>query len=57
MIELTGDRDIDELVKEFDLETADAYFARARRLRSESLARFQKSKTAAGSGRPNRSGS
>jgi hypothetical protein len=57
VIELTGDRDIDELVKEFQLETADAYFARSRRLRSESLARFQKSKTAAGSGRPHGSGS
>jgi predicted amidohydrolase len=57
VIELTADRDIDELVKEFALETADAYFARSRRLRSESLARFQKSKTAAGRGRPNGSGS
>ena len=47
VIELTGDRDIDELVQEFALETADAYFARSRRLRSESLARFAKSKTAA----------
>ena len=51
VIEHTGDRDIDELVKEFQLETADAYFARSRRLRSESLARFQKSRTVAESPR------
>jgi len=51
VIEFTGDRDIDELVKEFQLETADAYFERSRRLRAESLTRFQKSKTAAWTGR------
>jgi predicted amidohydrolase len=52
VIESTADRDIDELVREFALESADAYFERSRRLRSESLARFQKTKTAADGGRP-----
>jgi predicted amidohydrolase len=40
VIESTAERDIHELAKEFDLETADAYFERSRRLRSESLVRF-----------------
>jgi predicted amidohydrolase len=47
VIEYAGDRDITELFKEFELETAYAYFARARRLRLESLGRFQRSKTKA----------
>jgi predicted amidohydrolase len=41
VIESTAERDIQELVKEFALETADAYFDRSRRLRSESLGRFR----------------
>lgn len=36
-----GDRDVSEIVKEFDLETADAYWARSRKTRSESLERFR----------------
>ena len=35
-----GDRDITELVKEFNLETADAYWVRSRRERAGALARF-----------------
>ena len=34
-------RDVTELVKEFQLETADDYFARARSRRTESLSRFR----------------
>ncbi|MGP0065990.1 MAG: carbon-nitrogen hydrolase family protein [Isosphaeraceae bacterium] len=45
VIEFAGDRDIRELVDEFQLETADAYFERSRRRRAESLARFDKAKT------------
>src|SRR5207302_5334950 len=36
-----GDRDVSELVKEFDLETADAYWARSRKRRAEALERFR----------------
>jgi predicted amidohydrolase len=54
VIEFTGDRDIAELVEEFRLETADTYFERSRRLRGESLARFQKTKTAAWRGESRR---
>jgi predicted amidohydrolase len=43
VIEFSGERDIDELVKEFDLETADAYWARSRKARAEALAKFRKS--------------
>jgi predicted amidohydrolase len=42
VIESTGDRDVRELIKEFGLEPADAYFARSRRARAESLAKFEK---------------
>jgi predicted amidohydrolase len=42
IIESTADRDVTELVKEFGLEPADAYWARSRRLRAEAVARFQK---------------
>jgi predicted amidohydrolase len=45
VITYAGERDICELVKEFDLESADAYFERSRRRRAESLARFQKSRS------------
>jgi predicted amidohydrolase len=41
VIESTGDRDISELVKEFDLETADRYFARSRSMREQALKRFR----------------
>ena len=44
VIESTGDVDIDELVKEFALEPAGAYFDRSRRVRTEMLAKFDKSK-------------
>jgi predicted amidohydrolase len=47
VIEFGGDRDIKELVEEFGLETAADYFARSRLRRAESLAKFQKSRTAA----------
>lgn len=47
----TGDRDIEEIVKEFELEPADAYFERSRRLRSARLAAFQKSSVAPGAGK------
>ena len=47
VIEYAGDRDIKELVEEFGLETAADYFARSRLRRTESLAKFQKSRTAA----------
>jgi predicted amidohydrolase len=55
VIEYTAERDVQELVKEFDLEPADTYLERSRRLRSESLTRFQKAKTAAWSAGSNRS--
>lgn len=45
VIESTQDCDIKELVEEFQLETADAYFERSCRRRDESLAKFEKSKT------------
>jgi predicted amidohydrolase len=35
------DRDVNELVKEFDLETAESYWARSRRRRAESLEKFR----------------
>ncbi len=44
IIEYTGDRDIDELVREFNLETADAYWARSRKAREEALERYRKGK-------------
>jgi predicted amidohydrolase len=43
VIESTAERDIGELVKEFDLEPADAYWARSRGQRAEALAKFRKS--------------
>lgn len=42
VIESTGDRDIRELASEFSLETAADYFARSRKVRRESLAKFQR---------------
>jgi predicted amidohydrolase len=50
VIGFTGDRDVRELVREFQLETADAYFDRSRRLRAEALARFRRSKSIGGAG-------
>jgi predicted amidohydrolase len=44
VIESTTERDIDEVVKEFDLETAPAYFARSRAERARSLARYDEAK-------------
>ncbi|MEO6812273.1 MAG: carbon-nitrogen hydrolase family protein, partial [Isosphaeraceae bacterium] len=38
VIESTGDRDIKALMTEFDLESADAYWARSRKARTEALA-------------------
>jgi hypothetical protein len=55
VIEYTGERDVQELVREFDLEPVDTYLERSRRLRSESLTRFQKAKTAVRSAGSNRS--
>ncbi len=43
VIEYAGERDIDELVREFGLEPADAYWARSRKARAEALAKYQKS--------------
>ncbi len=44
VVEYAGDRDISELVAEFRLEPADAYWVRARKARSDMLAKFQGSK-------------
>ncbi|MGA2705144.1 MAG: hypothetical protein ABSH35_29130 [Isosphaeraceae bacterium] len=46
MIESARDEDIQALIKEFQLEPADAYFDGSRRLRAEMLEKFQKSRTA-----------
>jgi predicted amidohydrolase len=46
VVESTSDRDISELVREFSLETFDAYYARSRAMRLESLAKFAKSREA-----------
>ena len=51
VVEFTGDRDIKELVKEFNLEPADAYWARSRRARAEARAKFEKT-AALGAGKP-----
>jgi hypothetical protein len=48
VIEFAGDRDIDEIVKEFSLETADAYWARSRAARGRSLERFAKASASRG---------
>jgi predicted amidohydrolase len=40
------DEDIEAIIKEFQLEPADAYFDRSRRVRAEMLEKFQKSRTA-----------
>ena len=40
------DEDIEAMIKEFQLEPADAYFDRSRRVRAEMLEKFQKSRTA-----------
>ena len=42
VIESTRDEDIEAIVKEFQLEPADAYFDRSRRVRSEMLEKFEK---------------
>ncbi len=39
------DEDIEAIIKEFQLEPADAYFDRSRRVRAEMLEKFQKSRT------------
>jgi predicted amidohydrolase len=44
VIESTADRDIDEVVKEFNLETAPAYFARSRAERKRSMDRYEAAK-------------
>jgi predicted amidohydrolase len=49
VIEWTSDRDIEELVREFQLETFHDYYARSRKVRSEALVKFQKSVARAGS--------
>lgn len=36
-----GERDVNELVKEFDLETAESYWARSRRKRAEAIEKFR----------------
>ncbi len=46
VIESARGEDIEAIVKEFRLEPADAYFDRSRRLRAETLEKFQKSRTA-----------
>ena len=46
VIESTSDEDIVGIIKEFQLELADAYFDRSRRVRAEMLDKFQKSGTA-----------
>jgi predicted amidohydrolase len=46
VIESTRDEDIESIVKEFQLETADDYFERSRRVRRETLEREQKPRTA-----------
>jgi predicted amidohydrolase len=50
VIEYAGDRDIAELVREFGLEPADAYYARSRKRRAEALAKFEKSSERAARG-------
>jgi predicted amidohydrolase len=46
VIESARDEDIESIIKEFQLEPADAYFERSRRVRGEILEKFQKSRTA-----------
>jgi hypothetical protein len=41
VIESTGSRDVAELVREFELETAPAYFARSRAGRAKSIETFR----------------
>ncbi len=43
VIESTRDEDIVGIIKEFQLELADAYFDRSRQVRAEVLEKFQKS--------------
>lgn len=45
VIEYAGDRDISDIVKEFRLESADAYYARTRKARADMIAKFRASKT------------
>lgn len=44
IIEYAGDRDIQELIGEFHLEVADAYWARPRKAREEAVEKYRKSK-------------
>jgi predicted amidohydrolase len=44
IIESTADADIAEIVREFGLETADAYWARSRKTRLEALAKAERTK-------------
>ena len=41
MIESARNEDIEAIVKEFQLEPADAYFDRSRRVRSEMIEKFE----------------
>jgi predicted amidohydrolase len=45
VIESSLEQDIETIVKEFQLEPADAYFDRSRRVRGETLEKFEKSQT------------
>lgn len=42
IIEYAGDRDIQELIDEFHLEVADAYWARSRKAREEAVEKFRR---------------
>lgn len=44
VVEFTGGRDIGTLTSEFDLDSADTYWARSRKTRAEAPARFQNSR-------------
>ena len=46
VIESARNEDIETIVKEFDLETADAYFDRSRRVRLEMIEKFRKARAA-----------
>jgi predicted amidohydrolase len=55
VVEFTGDRDVEDIAKEFGLESADAYFDRSQRQRTEALARFRNAKHVSGADGSNRS--
>ena len=46
MIESARDQDIEAIIKEFDLEPADAYFDRTRRTRMEMIDKLPKARAA-----------